>query len=384
MANLFLMPRKIINGVGALDSSADILSLQGKKAFVVTDGMMIKLGNCKKVTDVLQKAGIAYSLYPEVNSEPTDILVMNGVKRYENENCDFLIALGGGSPIDTMKAIGMIIKQGGIPSDYMHKKITAELPSMVAIPTTAGTGSETTQFTIITDIKSKVKMLLSGPSLIPSLAIIDPQFTMTAPQKVTAATGLDALCHSIESYTSRKAQPLSEIFSLSAAKKIFTNLRIAYTDQNNVEARTNMAIAATEAGIAFNNSSVTIIHGMSRPIGALFHIPHGLSNALLLETCLKFIIDGAFTRFADISRYCNLCEDNCSDESAAQVLVTNVSTLLQNLHIPTLKESGVDEKQFMELIPKMAKDAFESGSPSNTIKSISIQDMEKLYENLWS
>ena len=191
-----------------------------------------------------------------------------------------------------MKAIAALVANGGNISDYMGKIIGGELPTTVAIPTTAGTGSEATQFTIITDTQNDVKMLLKGAVLMPDYAIIDPQFTMTAPPKITAATGLDALTHAAEAYTSKLAQPLSDTFALSAIKRIFKYLPVAFHDGKNVEAREQMSIAALEAGIAFNNASVTLVHGMSRPIGALFHVAHGLSNAMLLKQCFIYALDG--------------------------------------------------------------------------------------------
>lgn len=384
MPNIFLSPSKIMSGNGSLEASAEEFKAMGKKALIVSDSMMKKLGNIKKVESVLKNAGVSYSIYAEVNSEPTDVIVENGVKQYKKENCDFLVALGGGSPIDTMKAIGMLATCGGALADYLHKTVAEKLPNMAAIPTTAGTGSEATQFTIITDTKTEVKMLLKGPALIPSFAVIDPQFTMTAPPKVTAATGIDALCHAVESYTSKKAQPMSDTFALSAANRIFKNLLKAYTTPDDINAREQMSLAATEAGIAFNNSSVTIVHGMSRPIGALFHVPHGLSNAMLLNTCLKFIVSGAVERFADIARYCGMCGENAPDGDAANILIDKISGLLKDLNIPTIKEYGIDKAVFDKNIHKMADDAFASGSPSNTRKKVNAEDMEMLYKQLWS
>ncbi|MEG2732385.1 MAG: iron-containing alcohol dehydrogenase, partial [Clostridium sp.] len=193
MAREFIVPGQIITGSGALDMAEPILGQLGKKAMIVTDKVMIELGNCKKVETALANQGISYTIYSEIIGEPTDTMIENGLKQYKEENCDFLVALGGGSPIDSMKAIGSLAVNGGNISDYMGKIINVEVPPMAAIPTTAGTGSEATQFTIITDTKKNIKMLLKGKVLMPSLAIIDPQFTMTAPPKITAATGLDAL-----------------------------------------------------------------------------------------------------------------------------------------------------------------------------------------------
>ena len=206
MAREFIVPGQMISGSGALDMAQDTLGTLGKKAMIVTDKVMIDLGNCAKVENALKSQGVEYTIYSEIAGEPTDVMIEKGLAQYKAERCDFLVALGGGSPIDSMKAIGSLVKNGGSISDYMGEVIDVEMPPMVAIPTTAGTGSEATQFTIITDTRKDIKMLLKGKVLIPSLAIIDPQFTMTAPPKITAATGLDALCHAVEAYTSRKAQ----------------------------------------------------------------------------------------------------------------------------------------------------------------------------------
>lgn len=237
-------------------------------------------------------------------------------------------------------------------------------------------------FTIITDVESQVKMLLKGPCLIPDLAIIDPQFSMSAPKSVTSATGIDALCHAIEAYTSRKAQPMSDTFALCAIKRIFDNLVIAYEEPSNEEARSQMALAALEAGIAFNNASVTIVHGMSRPIGALFHIAHGLSNAMLLEECMDFVANAAQDRFADIARYCAISNHE-SDEIATTAFLAYLSDFLKKLSIPSMSEAGIDKKTYLEAIDKMAHDAMASGSPSNTIKEITKQDIRSLYKKIY-
>lgn len=221
MANQFIMPKRILTGKDSLEGSKEYLKDFGKRALIVTDKVMTELGNVKVVTDVLESVNIKYVLYNEINSEPTDIMIEKGIELYKEENCDFLIGLGGGSQIDSTKAIGAMITNEGDIADYMWIEIPNELPPFAVIPTTAGTGSEATQFTIITDTKNDVKMLLKGASLLPTLAIVYPRFTMTAPAKITAATGLDALTHVIEAYTSRKAQPLSDGFAVSAVKRIF-------------------------------------------------------------------------------------------------------------------------------------------------------------------
>lgn len=383
MAREFIVPGQMITGAGALEMARDTLGQLGKKAMIVTDKVMMELGNCAKVEKVLKSQKVEYTIYSEIAGEPTDVMIEKGLTQYKEEGCDFLVALGGGSPIDSMKAIGSLVKNGGNISGYMGKVIDVEMPPMVAIPTTAGTGSEATQFTIITDTKKDIKMLLKGKVLIPSLAIIDPQFTMTAPPKITAATGLDALCHAVEAYTSRKAQTLSDTFALSAVKRIFQYLPIAFRDGKNEEARVQMSVAALEAGIAFNNSSVTLIHGMSRSIGALFHVAHGLSNAMLMKECLSFALEGAYDRFADLGRAIGAADGADSAETASAKFQAAVVALTEELETPTLAEFGIDKEAFFNVIEKMAYDAMESGSPQNTQKEITQADIEQMYKNLW-
>lgn len=383
MAREFIVPGQMITGAGALEMARDTLGQLGKKAMIVTDKVMMELGNCAKVEEVLKSQKVEYTIYSEIAGEPTDVMIEKGLAQYKEEGCDFLVALGGGSPIDSMKAIGSLVKNGGNISDYMGKVIDVEMPPMVAIPTTAGTGSEATQFTIITDTKKDIKMLLQGKVLIPSLAIIDPQFTMTAPPKITAATGLDALCHAVEAYTSRKAQTLSDTFAMSAVKRIFQYLPIAFRDGKNEEARVQMSVAALEAGIAFNNSSVTLIHGMSRPIGALFHVAHGLSNAMLMKECLSFALEGAYDRFADLGRAIGAADGADSDETASAKFQAAVVALTEELETPTLAEFGIDKEAFFNVIEKMAYDAMDSGSPQNTQREITQADIEQMYKNLW-
>ena len=372
----FIVPKDIFTGSEALDL-ANIAF--GNKALIVTDPMMVQLGNVKYIEEKLISKNIEYVIYSNVVGEPTDIMIMNGVETYLKNKCDFLIAIGGGSPIDSMKAIGTIITNGGHINDYIHKEITEPLPPMVAVPTTAGTGSEATQFTIITNTEKNIKMLLKGKVLIPDLAIVDPRFSMTAPKFVTSPTGLDALCHAIESYSSRKAQPLSQTFSVSALKRIFKYLPIAYQDGSNIEAREQMSIAALEAGIAFNNSSVTIIHGMSRPIGALYHIAHGLSNAVLLSDCLQFATQGHYDVFGKLSRELGMATKEDDDQKATENLLDEINHLVSICEVPTLQQLKVDKDDFIHNIDKMANDAIDSGSPANTLRECSVEDLKQIY-----
>ncbi|RXI40858.1 alcohol dehydrogenase [Clostridium tetani] len=383
MAYKINIPGNIIYGKNALKESSKNIKELGGKALIVTDKIMVEIGNVKKVSEVLDDIGIKYEIYDGINSEPTDVMVDKGIEIYNNSHCDFLIAIGGGSPIDTSKAIGAMVTNLGNINDYMGKIIENAPPSIVAIPTTAGTGSEATEFTIISNTKDNIKMLLKGKSLIPTLAIVDPQFSITVPQNITAATGIDALTHAIESYTSKHANSFSDTFALSAVKRIFNNLIKAYKDGKNFEARNEMALGALEAGIAFNNSSVTIVHGMSRPIGALFKVPHGLSNAVLLPKCLEFAIQGEEKRFADIAKAIGICNEQISNKEAAEKLVKEIESLCKDINIPTLEEYGIEKNEFYEEINKMAEDALNSGSPANTRRQPTKEDIVNIYRQLY-
>lgn len=382
MANLFATPNLIFTGEGALELSADTITSLGKKALIVTDDMMVKLGNIKKVTDILDNKSINYKIYSEINSEPCDFMIEKGTEIYKNENCDFMIAVGGGSPIDSMKAIGAVVSNGSSINDFMGKKITTPLPPTVAVPTTAGTGSEATTFTIINNTEKNIKMLLSGSALMVNTAIIDPMFTMTAPPAITANTGIDALCHAVEAYTSVKAFPMADTMALSAVKRIFNSLYECYIHPKNAAARADMATAATEAGMAFNNSSVTIIHGMSRPIGALYHVPHGLSNAMLIDKCLRFAVEGCPDRFCSLAKTISVYENDMSEKEGANAFINAVSELCKKLNIQTLHEFGVDKEDFLSNIDKMADDAIASGSPANTRRNPSKDDIKEIYKSI--
>ncbi len=384
MSCQFIMPKQIFYGEGALEQAAPTLAGCGSRALIVTDPVMVKLGNVSSVTEMLKKADVGFAVFEGVTGEPTDKMVEAGRKVWESEKCDFLVAVGGGSPIDTMKAIGVVAVNGGSINDWYGKEITGELPPMTAIPTTSGTGSEATQFTIITNSEADIKMLLKGKPLMPDIAVVDPRFTMTAPPAITAATGLDALCHAAEAYTSRKAQHMTDTLAVSAVKRIFQYLPICYVEGENAQARMQMSLAALEAGIAFNNASVTVIHGMSRPIGALFHVPHGVSNAMLLPACFAYVYREAADRFADLGRAIGVAGSEDADIDAAEKFIHACERLCRSCHIPTPEEYGIGKVDFLEKIPKMTQDALASGSPANTRKELSAEDIETIYRAVLS
>lgn len=384
MANKFRIPSMSFIGEGALISAENDICQLGKKALIVTGKSMIRQGHVEKLISMLSAHEINNCIFSDIPTEPTDTIVEAGVTAYRENSCDFIIGFGGGSPLDSAKAIGAMITNPGKIADYNGKVISKPLPPLVAIPTTAGTGSEVTPFTIIADTEHNIKMLLKGDVIMPAIAVVDPEFSLQTPRNVTIATGLDALTHAVEAYSSKKAFCESDLFALSAIRRIFLNLPLVLENPENKSAREQMSIAAYEAGISFSNSSVTVVHGMSRPIGALFHVAHGISNAMLLKNCLAYVADGAYDRFAVLGREIGVASHTDGDIDATEKFITAVFKLCELCEVPTLEQYGIDKDKFFALMDKMATDALDSGSPANTRKPLDKEDILNIYTSLWN
>lgn len=379
----FVIPNHTVVGTNVLGEAAPLLKKMGNKAFIVTGRHIAVSDMMKQLTALLDENGIDCVIFDGITGEPTDTMIENGVEMLKSSGCDFIIGIGGGSPLDSAKAIAAMAVNEGSIADYNGKEITGEILPLAAIPTTAGTGSEATKFTVITDSEKGIKMLLKGDVLVPKLAIVDSSFTVGAPKSVTSATGLDALTHAVEAYTSRKAFSMTDTLAVSAVKRIMKYLPIAYREPDNSLAREQMSIAALEAGICINNSSVTIVHGMSRPIGALFHVPHGMSNAMLLKECLSFAVSGAYEKFANLGRETGVASDSDSDETAAEKFIDSLQNICDVCEIPTLEQYGIDRDEYYSKISKMATDAVASGSPANTVKEVTVDDCIEIYKKLY-
>lgn len=379
----FVIPNHTVVGTNVLGEAAPLLKKMGNKAFIVTGRHVAVSDMMKQLTALLDENGIGCVIFDGITGEPTDTMIENGVEMLKSSGCDFIIGIGGGSPLDSAKAIAAMTVNEGSIADYNGKEITGEILPLAAIPTTAGTGSEATKFTVITDSEKGIKMLLKGDVLVPKLAIVDSSFTVGAPKSVTSATGLDALTHAVEAYTSRKAFSMTDTLAVSAVKRIMKYLPIAYKEPDNSLAREQMSIAALEAGICINNSSVTIVHGMSRPIGALFHVPHGMSNAMLLKECLSFAVSGAYEKFANLGRETGVASDFDSDETAAEKFIDSLQNICDVCEIPTLEQYGIDRDEYYSKISKMATDAVASGSPANTVKEVTVDDCIEIYKKLY-
>ena len=263
-----------------------------------------------------------------------------------------------------------------------HQQDIPGLP-IIAIPTTAGTGSEATRFTIVTDEETGEKMLCIGLGYLPTAAIVDYELTLSKPMRLTADTGVDSLTHAIEAYVSKLANPFADGFALTAMRAIWKNLPTAYFDPQNRPAREAMMLAATQAGIAFSNSSVALVHGMSRPIGAKFHVPHGLSNAMLLPAVTLFSIAAAKTRYANCARAMAIASDDADDDRATRTLVESLQKLNRQLAVPTPSQYGIAESDWFRSLPMMAKQALASGSPANNPRLPTAEEIEELYREVW-
>lgn len=382
MVKALRMPPAIITGEGSVEAvGRESARLGLSKALLVTDRVMVELGFAARVSALLRDEGLQSAVFDGVAAEPTVEYVEEGLKLYGTEKCDFLVGLGGGSPLDTAKAISVMATNEGSIRDYqgLHRIPRAGAP-LVAVPTTAGTGSEVTMFTIITDKARGLKMLIGGLPLMPAVAIADPLLTHSMPPSLTAATGVDSLCHAIEAYVSLKAHHLSDVYALSAIELLSANLRQSWANGSNNRARAETMLGALMAGIAFSNSSVTLVHGMSRPIGARFGVPHGLSNAVLLPVVMDFSVLGDPARFARVAAAMGVSTAGQGHLDAARLGVDAVRRLVRDIQVPTMRELGISEESFEAQLEEMADAAIASGSPANNPRQAGREEIIALYK----
>jgi alcohol dehydrogenase class IV len=381
----FVAPRLMQVGGGSVRQLAELLGKLGlSRPLVVTDPFMVSSGLVRQCLDPLAASGIVVSVFSDTIPEPTDTVVEAGVAVVHAGDFDCLVAFGGGSPIDTAKAMAVLATGGGKMRDYKVPVAadTARLP-VIAIPTTAGTGSECTRFTVITDAAADEKMLIAGLGCLPLAAIVDYELTFSVPPRTTADTGVDSLTHALEAYVSRRANPFSDALALSAMRLIGENLRTAYHEPRNAAAREAMMLGATQAGLAFSNSSVALVHGMSRPIGAHFHVPHGLSNAMLLPAITRFSVPAAPARYAAAARQIGLAQPDDPDDRANARLIAGLEALNRELGVPTPAAFGIDEATWIAKLPLMAQQALGSGSPGNNPRVPDAEEIVLLYNEVW-
>ncbi len=385
MSTQIILPRILQVGDGASQEAGNILnSLDCKRPLIVTDGMMVQLGYVARLQQSLEAASITADIFQDTVPEPTVSSIQAGVDKVRDGNYDSIIAIGGGSPIDSAKAIAILGKYGGVMRDYKFPRVVNEpgLP-IIAIPTTAGTGSECTKVTIITDETNDEKMLCVGIGFMPTAALVDYSLTLSLPPRTTADTGIDALTHAMEAYVSKKASLYSDSQAIAAMKLLAPNLRKAFQDGSDQKAREEMMLGATLAGVAFSNASVALVHGMSRPIGAFYHVPHGLSNAMLLPMVTEYSIPAAPERYADCARAMGVANEGDSDQTANSKLMAELYAINKELQVPTLEQFGIDRDHFFNNLQVMAEQALASGSPGNNPRVPSADEIIEIYRKLW-
>lgn len=383
MVNRFILNEVSYFGPGARRELPEVINRLGKtKALVVTDPGLIKFGVAKMVTDVLDEAGVKYEIFSQVKPNPTVSNVQDGIEAYKKAEADFIIAIGGGSAIDTAKGIGIVINnpefsdivslEGCAPT--RHKSVP-----IIALPTTAGTAAETTINYVIIDEAKQKKMVCVDPNDIPAVAIIDAELMYSLPKGLTAATGMDALTHAIEGYITKGAWSMSDMFEIEAIRMISRHLPIAVEQPDNAEARNGMAVAQYIAGMAFSNVGLGLVHGMAHPLGSLFDIPHGVANALLLPTIMEYNMPACMDKYPDIARAMGVDTAGMSREEASRAAVEAVKALAIKVGIPQhMSELGITESDITRLAQQAIDDVCTPGNP----REVSLTDIETLYRKV--
>ncbi|NTZ91475.1 iron-containing alcohol dehydrogenase [Agrobacterium tumefaciens] len=382
MINRVLMPREMLIGGGSRFRLPAVLkSLGVSRPLLVCDPVMQKLGHADTLLQALSGEGIEAAIFADVVEDPTDISIAALVKRISDGGHDGLVALGGGSAIDTAKAAAIVATSGEeLRALKVPRIVDFAVMPVIAIPTTAGTGSEVTRAAVVTDTVASEKMLILGTAALPVAAIIDYELTLTCPYRVTVDTGIDALTHALEALVNRNGNPHSEALALSALKLIGANLEKVADNPDDRDAREAMMLGATHAGLAVSNTSTALIHGLSRPVGAFFHVPHGMSNAMVLPLVTQFSLNSALPQYAAAARALGCAAATDSDRVAGTKLVEAFIGLNKRLKVPTPQEFGIDKSRYFELLPEMVRQGLASGTPANNPRVPTPPEMTRLYE----
>lgn len=383
MVNRFILNEVSYFGPGARKELPGVVARLGyKKALVVTDKGLMKFGVAKMVLDVLDEAAIPYEIYDEVKPNPTVTNVKMGVEAFKKAEADFIIAIGGGSSMDTAKGIGIICNNPEF-SDVISLEGVADTKKktvpIIALPTTAGTAAETTINYVIIDEEKQKKMVCVDPNDIPAVAIIDAELMYSLPKSLTASTGMDAMTHAIEGLITKGAWELSDMFEIKAIEMIHKYLPIAVNEPTNPVGRDGMAVAQYVAGMAFSNVGLGVDHGMAHPLSALHDIPHGVACAMLLPTVMKFNAPAALPKYVDIAKALGVYKDGMTQQEAADAACAEIDNLSRLVGIPThLSELGITEKDIDALADQAIVDVCTPGNP----REVTRDDIVALYKQI--
>ena len=381
MANRFILNETSYHGKGAIAEIASEAKGRGfKKAFVCSDPDLIRFGVTKKVLDVLENASLGYEVYSDIKPNPTIENVQNGVAAFKASGADYIIAIGGGSSMDTAKAIGIIIENPEFADVVSLEGVaptTKKSVPIFAVPTTAGTAAEVTINYVITDAAKNRKMVCVDPHDIPVVAFVDPEMMSTMPKGLTAATGMDALTHAIEGYITKGAWELSDMFHLKAIEIISRSLRGAV--ENTEEGRTDMALGQYIAGMGFSNVGLGIVHSMAHPLGALYDTPHGVANAIILPTVMEFNAPETGEKYREIARAMGVKGvDSMTQSEYRKAAVDAVTKLSKDVGIP----ADLKEIVKREDIPFLAQSAYDDACRPGNPREVTVEEIAKLYESL--
>lgn len=383
MVNRFILNEVSYFGPGARKELPGVVSRFGyKKALVVTDKSLMKFGVAKMVIDELDAAGIAYDIFDDVKPNPTVTNVKDGIEACKKAGADFIVAIGGGSAMDTAKGIGIVCNNPEF-SDIVSLEGVADtkkksLP-IIALPTTAGTAAETTINYVIIDEVNQKKMVCVDPNDIPAVAIVDAELMYSLPKGLTASTGMDAMTHAIEGYITKAAWEMSDMFEIKAIEMIHKYLPIAVNDPQNPEGRNGMAVAQYIAGMAFSNVGLGVDHGMAHPMSALHDVPHGVACAILLPTVMRFNAPAAKEKYAEIARACGVYKDGMTLDEAVEAACNEIANLSRIVGIPEhLSELGIHEEDIPALAEQAINDVCTPGNPREVTK----EDIIAIYKSI--
>jgi len=377
---VFHAPTRVIFGSGTVQATGrEVATMGGSAALVVTDRGVVNAGLLDGVLASLTAADVSATVFDAVEPNPSIGTVTAALAVYQSGGCNAIVAVGGGSPMDVAKAVGILATNGGAIAEYEGKPdaVRADLPPFVCVPTTCGTGSEVTPFAVITDEARHWKMSIASPREVPRVAIIDPDLFLKMPAPLIAATGMDALTHAIESYTNQNVQPFADALDIHAIRLIGTYLRPAVANGNR-EAMAHMAVAATMAGMGFSQNRLGIVHAISHPVTSYVGTPHGVANAILLPYVMEYNAIGAGQRIAEIGRALSNDNPQMMWNASAQMGIQAVRALSRDVGIPeTLGEVGVTE----EHVAAIAADAMKSGNIAINPRRVSLQEIERIIRN---
>jgi len=387
---LVVSPSRTVVGTGAVEHAGKYAALYGERALVVATEQIHRIHGAR-LEGILEDAGVPCETYTEVRPDPTIADVEAAYERYREGDCDVIVTLGGGSSIDAGKAVGILAGNDGEIREFGvdragYEGVPEPIPPLVAVNTTAGTGSEATRSVVLTDADTDTKFLIVSENVVPTVAIEDPELVTSLPRSHTAFTGIDALTHAIEAFVSVNAWAIPDDFARNAIRRLDGSLRKAWANGEDVEARTGTLIGQLQAGQAFTNSSVALVHGMARPLGAQLHLPHGLANAVLLPYVMEFSAMGAPEKYAEVARLLGAADAHTPDREAARLASDAVFELCSELGLYDELESFgeiPDRETYLGLVERMADDAIESGSPANNPRKPTREEIEELYVRVY-